>query len=223
MPKFDQKGVAQIFIVLILLLGIAVTVWLVQYGRTVLKPKAYETGTVACAGTSAICNTTIGRATLVRETKDRYGSCQRVEQDLGTCSEFFCPDNLCYFDNNANRWIHKTGGTWENEDCVYAFDVYDSLDACNKALDESVAQKRSKDKSQLAPKRCEPGTWNAQRCTVCNSNGSGYLQNGSDWGNATENPSGWCACAKEYSEKITGKPYSVINYPGCPVSGGAEE
>mgnify|MGYP001577440889 FL=1 len=44
MLKLDQKGVAQIVLLLILLIGIAVTVWGVQYGRTVLKPKAFEPG-----------------------------------------------------------------------------------------------------------------------------------------------------------------------------------
>lgn len=44
MAQFSQRGVAQIVVLLILLLGIAVTVWGVQNGRTILKPKAFEPG-----------------------------------------------------------------------------------------------------------------------------------------------------------------------------------
>lgn len=233
MPKINQSGVSQILVLVILVVGLLGGLWLLQNGRTVLKPKASENAFSppeidrrACSGSYIVGEETgIGkRAILVRlsttlKNSETENDCTEFKTDVGDYNTYFCPDIKCYFDNNVNRWIFKHGGVENNNGkCDYDFKQMNSQAAC-----EATRKQEADDKfyGLIPPEKnnnnavCRPDQRNEQYCTVCNSTGDGWQLIGSDWGSFETNPTQWCGCAKQYSYSTEGKAYNKENYSKC--------
>lgn len=241
--RFDannQKGIAQILLLVLLVGGLIGGVYAVQKARTVLKPRASEgdptspskNNQSSCDGGYERCdNGTAKRVRYVWKDIDESGQpmdgfCSSKEEEVGSCDEFFCGGSNTYCDNG--RRILETGGYWDpNKEgpnkCVYDYQDKGSCvgtDENDVPFDttKSPVSRGSNSDGSKAGNYCEPGVFDPSSCTVCNANGTTYNAEGTDWGKYEENPMQWCICARKYSEKTQGLMFNTSNYPQCDIS-----
>ncbi len=98
MPK--EKGFAQVLLILVLLVGIGVAVWGVQYGRTVLKPKASDSYCDQFIKTNGVCGqSTYDTCDISCENGKAYYNCRPSQDIAKRCgvSRVYClaEDNKC--------------------------------------------------------------------------------------------------------------------------------
>lgn len=146
-PKFsvnfslNQKGVSQIILLVLLVVGLVAVVYGVQYARTVMNPKAYEnsigyTGPTTADSASGTCRDYArceNNVAVIYRQEDSNGSCttRTIESTNKSCIKYFC-DDLVYADPDAEKdgkvgwWIHKYAPSYNSDvnKCSYAFEPF---------------------------------------------------------------------------------------------------
>lgn len=205
MVKFGQKGVAQIVLLLIILIGIVVTVWGVQHARTILRPKAVDFDT-RCPDNKCYFDSRPEYNSWIYKHGGRWEQKDPDDPASGKCVYAF--DKI----QGNTRIDNPFGQIGENDE-----------DVCNRLVRET---NYNRNPDQTAPaqgdRACIPGNFDKNPdsptfCSVCNSFGTGYDTAGSDWGDKSKNPKLWCACASKYANTgDTPKQFNAKNFPECP-------
>lgn len=239
----NQKGLTPVILLILLVGGLVAGIYAFNYARTNLKPKAYDPNfnpvtTTEESVVEANCqNNTVmyekcvdGQVINVTNRlkvsfSDQLGKdvteCVREEEPRGlSCAAYFCPDEgkeYCDPKVDGGKIIRKSRLAYEKGECVY--DYKNTGKVCGdystkKELNISGYGTTAGNTENQAGWFCKAGTWNSDTCTLCNSAGSAYNNEGTDWGNYSANPTSWCACAKKYGDMYSST-YTTDNYPGC--------
>lgn len=218
-----QKGVAQIFVLLILLAGIFVGVYLVQH-RTNILPKAQEASYVQIVDKDGNLITetddpnvylkiTLPPGWQLPAEKPTSGLVKEVSAQecptsgegttdtFGSLTYDRCVDNAG--GSNQDNSLCKGGGTkfrcfWSGAEtgCISGKDINDFNYDCPTTNSNTM-----KPDSVL----CEPNVLDYVNCRRCVTDGSSWGQEGSDYG-PNSGSGEWCNCAKKYSTDFTTNP-----------------
>lgn len=240
--SLNQKGLAPAILLILLVGALVAGIYAFNYARTNLKPKAYDpdaydarnVSTPATKDSIVAANCRNGtmyekcvdgrlfrvvdriKTSFSDEQNKEITECVRKEEETPlSCAAYFCPDEgVEYCDPNVDggKVIRKSRLGYENGQCVYDFKN------TGKVCGGSDTRKTSNISGYggLRPDMfCEPGSWSKSTCSLCNNAGTTYNPSGTDWGNYSTDPLGWCACAKAQADLRDGDAYTKVNYPGC--------
>ena len=236
----SQKGVGQIVLLILLVVGLVAAVYGVQYARTVMNPHASEGTTYDYQNSPESENivTPKSGSQCQNEAKceddvaviyhnainPNTGVCdtERTESTNQSCIKYFC-DDIVYADPDA---IHNGQKGWLIHKFTESYDAARNL--CYDYIFQPVTRVNVETKSGLAgsyqgestpvnksSQICDPGEIKSDTCNQCNSQGTGFNSVGTNWGNFSTDSATWCTCASRYSVAIQGQSYNSTNYPQC--------
>lgn len=116
----SQKGIAQIALLLLLVIGLGAAVYGVQYARTVMNPHASEGSFADCTYQAEACDEETQTITRFSQSRDSDGLCEnKVEKLDQSCAQVLCKGDNEYCDNSKGKVIQKTATKYIDGQCEY--------------------------------------------------------------------------------------------------------